>query len=190
MDINESNNPKDAEAQYKLDDSYVEKDPSQAFYWWQKAADQGSASAQYQLGISYAYGEGVKRDDAQVLYWLQKAADQGNVCAARTVAELKEKGSLIEKKSSGGGCYIATAVYGSYNYPQVWTLRRYRDNSLAKTGCGRALIRAYYAISPSLVKRFGNREWFQRIWKRPLDAFVARLQAGGVENTPYMDRSR
>jgi tetratricopeptide (TPR) repeat protein len=90
------------------------------------------------------------------------------------------------KKS--GGCYIATAVYGSYNCPQVWTLRRYRDNSLARTACGRALIRAYYAVSPSLVKWFGTREWFQRIWKRPLDAFVARLQAGGVENTPYMDR--
>jgi hypothetical protein len=91
---------------------------------------------------------------------------------------------------SSGGCYIATAVYGSYNCPQVWTLRRYRDNSLARTACGRALIQAYYAMSPSLVKRFGNREWFQRIWKRPLDAFVARLQAGGVENTPYLDRAK
>ena len=26
-----------------------------------------------------------------------------------------------------GGCYVATAVYGSYDCPQVWTLRRVRD---------------------------------------------------------------
>ena len=37
---------------------------------------------------------------------------------------------LPEKKS---GCYIATAVYGSYDCPQVWTLRRYRDYTLAET---------------------------------------------------------
>ena len=27
--------------------------------------------------------------------------------------------------SSSGGCYVATAVYGSYDCPQVWTLRRF-----------------------------------------------------------------
>ena len=28
-----------------------------------------------------------------------------------------------------GGCYVATCIYGSYDCPQVWTLRRYRDYS-------------------------------------------------------------
>ena len=28
--------------------------------------------------------------------------------------------------SSSGGCYIATCVYGSYDCPEVWTLRRFR----------------------------------------------------------------
>ena len=35
--------------------------------------------------------------------------------------------------NSSGGCYVATAVYGSYDCPQVWTLRRYRDDTLAET---------------------------------------------------------
>lgn len=30
------------------------------------------------------------------------------------------------------GCYVATAVYHSYNCPQVWTLRRFRDGVLAE----------------------------------------------------------
>lgn len=91
--------------------------------------------------------------------------------------------------SSGtGGCYVATAVYGSYDCPQVWTLRRFRDYTLAETWYGRAFIRTYYAISPTLVKWFGNTEWFKNMWKPTLDRMVKRLNVEGFENTPYNDR--
>ena len=86
------------------------------------------------------------------------------------------------------GCYVATAVYGSYDCPQVWTLRRYRDNTLANTWYGRAFIHTYYAISPTLVKWFGKTKWFRKLWKGKLDKMVARLQAQGVESTPYNDK--
>ncbi len=89
-----------------------------------------------------------------------------------------------EKK---GGCYVATAVYGSYDCPQVWTLRRFRDYTLAKTWYGRAFIRTYYAISPTLVKWFGKTEWFKKMWQGKLDRMVAKLQSEGVESTPYED---
>jgi hypothetical protein len=85
------------------------------------------------------------------------------------------------------GCYIATSVYGSYDCPQVWILRRYRDNTLAITWYGRLFIRIYYAISPTLVKWFGNTMWFRHIWRNKLDKFVNRLQQEGVQNTPYQD---
>lgn len=90
--------------------------------------------------------------------------------------------------SSTGGCYVATAVYGSYNCPQVWTLRRFRDNTLDTTWYGRAFIKTYYAISPTLVKWFGETSWFKRMWRKPLDKMVASLQEKGVESTPYQDK--
>ncbi|MBQ9414296.1 MAG: hypothetical protein IJU16_04125 [Clostridia bacterium] len=86
------------------------------------------------------------------------------------------------------GCYVATAVYGSYDCPQVWTLRRYRDDRLAKTRRGRAFIHTYYAISPTLVKWFGDTTWFKQMWQGKLDRMVQRLNEEGVENTPYNDR--
>lgn len=86
------------------------------------------------------------------------------------------------------GCYVATAVYGSYDCPEVWTLRRFRDNQLAKTWYGRLFIHTYYAISPTLVKWFGNTQWFKNMWKPKLDKMVDRLQKEGVENTPYQDK--
>lgn len=87
------------------------------------------------------------------------------------------------------GCYVATAVYGSYDCPQVWTLRRYRDHILAKTLLGRLFIRTYYTFSPTLVKWFGNTGWFKKLWKRPLDRMVSKLQDQGMESTPYEDQN-
>lgn len=88
----------------------------------------------------------------------------------------------------GGGCYVATAVFGSYDCPEVWTLRRYRDYELAETWHGRLFIKAYYAISPTIVKWFGDTAWFKKMWKGKLDRMVSNLQQKGFENTPYEDR--
>lgn len=99
-----------------------------------------------------------------------------------TVAEPQEY-------KASGGCYVATAVYGSYDCPQVWTLRRFRDYTLAETWYGRMFIRTYYAISPTLVKCFGHTEWFKKMWKGKLDRMVANLNAEGVKDTPYEDRN-
>lgn len=101
---------------------------------------------------------------------------------------VRDDGSIEESQKSGG-CYVATCVYGSYDCPQVWTLRRYRDNTLAQTWSGRAFIKTYYAISPTLVKWFGNTEWFKKMWQPKLDRMVKRLNNEGVENTPYQDRN-
>lgn len=90
--------------------------------------------------------------------------------------------------TSSGGCYVATCVYGSYDCPQVWTLRRYRDDTLASTWYGRAFIRTYYAVSPTLVAWFGHTDWFKKLWRGKLDRMVESLRENGVEDTPYNDK--
>lgn len=100
----------------------------------------------------------------------------------------KAKSNNSSQSNQSGGCYVATAVYGSYDCPQVWTLRRFRDNQLAKTWYGRAFIHTYYAISPTLVKWFGYTKWFKNMLKPTLDKMVDKLQSNGVEATPYQDK--
>lgn len=85
------------------------------------------------------------------------------------------------------GCYVATSVYGSYDCPEVWTLRRYRDYSLSKTFLGRTFIHLYYSVSPTIVKWFGNKNWFKKLWKPILDKMVNNLQQKGYESTKYDD---
>lgn len=93
-----------------------------------------------------------------------------------------------KKQEKNGGCYVATCVYGSYDCPQVWTLRRYRDETLAATWYGRAFIRVYYAVSPTFVKWFGETKWFRTTCQFQLDRMVRALNRRGVENTPYQDK--
>ena len=95
--------------------------------------------------------------------------------------------NLKSSKNVNGGCYVATCVYGSYDCPQVWTLRRYRDYNLAKTWHGRLFIKMYYAFSPIIVKLFGKTKWFKEICKRKLDKIIIKLQNLGYESTPYQD---
>ena len=86
------------------------------------------------------------------------------------------------------GCYIATAVYGSYDCPEVWTLRRFRDEYLKGSVFGRLFVRFYYAVSPGLVRRVGGRDFFRKPVKRVLDQFVIHLKNKGFQDTPYDDR--
>ena len=71
----------------------------------------------------------------------------------------------------------------------MWTLRRFRDDTLASTWYGRAFIHTYYAVSPTLVRLFGGTQWFRALWRGRLDRMVQQLQARGVESSPYQDRS-
>lgn len=122
-----------------------------------------------------------------VRYLTDKTSNQNMINDYATKIK-KYDASYVTPEISTGGCYVATAVYGSYECPEVWTLRRFRDNTLAETWYGRAFIHTYYAISPTLVKWFGHTEWFKKMWKEPLDSLVRKLQSEGVENTPYNDR--
>lgn len=85
------------------------------------------------------------------------------------------------------GCYVATCVYGSYDCPPVWVLRRYRDQVLENKPVGRLFIKVYYRISPWLVKRLGKKQWFVNFCQIALDAWVCRLQERGFTDTKYCD---
>jgi len=82
----------------------------------------------------------------------------------------------LRNPSSKSGCYIATAVYGSYEAPSVLVLRRYRDEHLATHPLGRAFIRSYYAVSPPMAKYFEGRTAINRLARRLLDQLVIKLE--------------
>lgn len=86
---------------------------------------------------------------------------------------------------SSGGCYVATAVYESYDCPEVRVLRRFRDQTLLPTAHGRLFVRLYYRVSPTAVRVGGP--LLRRLARYPLDRLIERLRARGISGAPYVD---
>ena len=57
---------------------------------YRKAAAQGDAGAQNNLGVRYANGRGVAKDDREAVSWYRKAAAQGHAGAKKRLAVLGE----------------------------------------------------------------------------------------------------
>ncbi|HEC20154.1 MAG TPA: sel1 repeat family protein [Gammaproteobacteria bacterium] len=59
----------------------VSRDYKQAAEWFSRAAEQGDAEAQYQLGELLSKGRGVKKDKKLAQKWYKAAAEQGHIKA-------------------------------------------------------------------------------------------------------------
>ncbi|CBL44806.1 Hypothetical protein HDN1F_12230 [gamma proteobacterium HdN1] len=62
-------------------------------------ANTGDPSAQYALGLMFAYGQGVPRDAMQARYWLERAATRGNADAQYQFASLLWQGTWLKRDS-------------------------------------------------------------------------------------------
>lgn len=115
--------------------------------------------------------------------WISRSPAIANMFGGST-AELAQLntdvagGRVKAAAQKSGACYIATAVYGSYDAPEVVALRRFRDQRLAKSAPGRAFVRAYCAASP-VAARLKEAKTAHRIPRRVLDVGVHHLQARG-----------
>lgn len=92
----------DVDAQYDVAEMYekgrgTEKDPKQAFTWYEKAADQGNLKAQYKLGYMYHTGSGVSRNHSKAYKLLLKPANEGNVRAQFYLGELYANGQGVKQ---------------------------------------------------------------------------------------------
>ncbi len=67
----------------------------EAVKWYRKAADQGYAPAQFNLGWMYDRGEGVPQDYAEAVKWYRKAADQGLSIAQFYLGTMYDKGEGV-----------------------------------------------------------------------------------------------
>jgi uncharacterized protein len=74
------------------------QDYTEALKWFRKAADQGDASGQFNLGNMYDKGEGLAGNNAEAVKWYRLAADQGYAAA---IASLRIRATPSRSPISG-----------------------------------------------------------------------------------------
>ena len=88
----------DPEAQYQLAHYYaLMRDHDLANLWYRKAAEQGHANAQLELGQRLYVGINIQKDLPEALSWIEKAAAQGQDSAQYMMGEFYEQGTIVER---------------------------------------------------------------------------------------------
>ena len=77
---------------------------------YKKAADQGDAEAQFNLGVMYSLGEGVPKDYKQAVYWYRKAADQGHADAQSNLGFMYHEGRGVPKDDTQAVYWLRKAA--------------------------------------------------------------------------------
>lgn len=75
----------------------------------------------------------------------------------------------------GGGCFIATASFGSEWHPHVQTLRDFRDNVLLKKAWGRNVVEFYYRHSPEIACYISERGYLRMMTRWLLTPIVLAI---------------
>ena len=60
-------------------------------------AERGNASAQYNLGVMYAKGQGVRQDYAEAVRWYRQAAEQGDATAQNNLGDMYLNGHGVRQ---------------------------------------------------------------------------------------------
>jgi len=87
--------------------------------WYRKAAEQGDAQSQHNLGVMYAIGQGVPEDDAEAVKWFRKAAEQGCAEAQHKLGVMYANGKGVPEDDAEAVKWYRKAAEQGFDKAQV-----------------------------------------------------------------------
>ena len=83
--------------------------------------------------------------------WTGDVDTIANVKAASTTITMDDDYSIRANFEGGGGCFIATAAYGTTMTEEIQILRDFRNQYLLTNPLGHGFVDIYYTISPPIA---------------------------------------
>ncbi len=109
---------------------------------------------------------------SRVPHFELRAGDSAIVAYIKGRPKIVQNCTIHQYMVSSDGCFIATAVYGSYVADEVLILREFRDRKLASFSLGRFLIGFYYFVSPPIAELIEVLPFTKKPTKYVLDKIV------------------
>lgn len=119
---------------------------------------------------------------ATVYYRVRSYAATGNSFYSNEASITTETATKVD--GSSGGCFIATAAFGSPLEKHVGILRAFRDSYLLNSAPGRKFVELYYNLSPPLadfISRHESARALARLLLAPAVIFSSAAINGGPE---------
>lgn len=109
--------------------------------------------------VAFFYGAGAVVDlvaEAEAGYqfvnWTGDVATVADVKAASTTITVNDDCSITATFEAVGGCFIATAAYGTPMAEEIQILREFRYKYLLTNPLGQTLVDTYYRVSPAIAE--------------------------------------
>lgn len=96
--------------------AYERENYTEAYNWYNQAAEKGNADAQYMLGRMYRLSQGVATDNSSAAKWYRKAAEQGHADAQFFLGKMYFEGEGVAKDyAEAVRLYSRSADQGNVN---------------------------------------------------------------------------
>ncbi len=154
----------------------VRKDKTALMYARRKAAERGSAAAQYWYGRMLSTGEGTGKNEKDALYWYEKAAEQGDVramyeCGKCWQGEDGTSDSGIKKDHKKAFFWYQKAAENGHGYAQRRLAQIYdQGNSMRLSGVEKNREKALH--------------WYQKAGEQNVDGAKARYDCLMLDERP------
>jgi hypothetical protein len=117
--------------------------------------------------------------------WSGDVGTVADIWAASTTIIVNSPYSIRAEFGGAGGCFIATAAYGTPMAEEIQILREFRDEYLLPDPAGKALVDFYYQVSPPVAEFISEHPTLKpvvRAWLSPAVAMsTIALNATQVE---------
>lgn len=88
--------------------------------WYLSCAESGDATAQFNLGAMYYFGNGIPQDWQQAYYWYRKAAEQGHTQAQHSLGLMYRRGEGVLKDYKQAAIWYHKAAEQGDARAQYW----------------------------------------------------------------------